>query len=436
MATLLRPDQQRVLADVVRELRRGRRRVLVQAPTAWGKSQLAAALLTRAAAKGRRGLFVAHLSEICLDLAGRLRADGVPVELRLGGAAAGELGAPLCVASIQTLHARGEEALPPAALVFWDEAHRTAAPTYRPIQNHYADAVHVGLSATPEREDGAALDFYEVLIPGPQPGQLVDLGILPPVAVFAPAEHLEGALARDPVEAWPANEPGILFAGSVVHSRDIAAGLRARGLRAAHVDGDTPDRGELVAQFNSSALDVLTCYRLFVEGVNAPRASVVALASSFSSAGAYLQAIGRGRRRHAGKARTLVLDLAGNVHRHGHPDAERTYHLTGRPIRLAEGLPPVTQCPSCLGWGPPGRSCPACGATFPAPPPPRVKARDLVEVRRAEPEDSKRAAFARMVRRSREAGRSPWQAVHVYRGTYGEPPPRAWTTEEILGGRA
>lgn len=425
MSVTLRPDQRAAVEALYAHLRTGTRRILVQAPTGWGKGTVAAELMRRCEAQGRRAVFVSHLADINRDIAARARSYGCQrVGVLMGSAPEGDADPAVVVATVQTLFARRTER-PAADLVIWDECHRAAASSYADVRAAYPAAVHVGFSATPERADGATLgDAFDALIPGPSPLELVALGCLAPVRVLAPTETTQ-ALARDPAEAWPAGSPGVLFAHSLAHSRECAAKLCERGIRAAHVDADTRDREHLIRAFNAGSIDVLCCYRLFVEGVDVPRASVVMLATLFGHAGGYLQAIGRGRRVAPGKGTCTVVDLRGNVHRHGLPDEARTYHLDGEAIRRAEKLPSIVQCRKCHAWGPGGQVCSACGAQLPPPPPPKVLARDLVEVRaKADSQDDRFARLVRFVRDAVEEGRNPWSAAHRYRGTYGETPAR------------
>ncbi len=423
----LRPDQRIAVEALYAHLRAGVRRVLVQAPTGWGKGTVAAELLRRCEAQGRKALFVSHLADINRDIAARAKAYGCQrVGVMMGSAPEGDADPAVVVATVQTLFARRVER-PAADLVLWDECHRAAASSYADVRAAYPGAVHVGFSATPERADGATLgDAFDVLVPGPSPLELVALGCLAPVRVLAPTETTQ-ALAREPWEAWPGGSPGVLFAHSLAHSRECAEQLLTlRGIRAAHVDADTKDREALIRAFNDGALDVLCCYRLFVEGVDVPRAEVVMLATLFGHAGGYLQAVGRGRRVAAGKVGCTVVDLRGNVHRHGLPDEARTYHLDGEAIRRAEKLPSIVQCRKCHAWGPGGQTCSACGAQLPPPPPPKVLARDLVEVRtKADSTDDRFARLVRFVRDAMARGSNPWSAAHRYRGTYGEAPARA-----------
>ena len=80
---------------------------------------------------------------------------------------------PVQVASVQTLFERGIRresiAMPPADLVFVDEAHHAPAATYRKIGEAYPEAHALGVTATPERGDGRGLgDDYEVLVEAPR----------------------------------------------------------------------------------------------------------------------------------------------------------------------------------------------------------------------------------------------------------------------------
>ena len=71
------------------------------------------------------------------------------------------------VCSVQTLTAREQH--PPADLIVWDEAHHCAAETYRDIRAQYPAAWHLGLTATPERSDGAPLGDAGVVAPQHEP---------------------------------------------------------------------------------------------------------------------------------------------------------------------------------------------------------------------------------------------------------------------------
>ena len=377
--TTLREDQQAWLGGIRSALAAGSKAVLGQAPTGFGKNTVAAVALATAAARGHRPAYVCHREEINLDFVSRLRAAGAPAVRLLMGTHAEGSDAPdaVTVLSVQTLDRRDLH-LRDVGLFWWDEAHRAASPSYRRAKARHPAALHVGATATPARADGRPLTTFDVLVPGPQIEELVDAGHLADLLVLSPDEATD-ALSDDPVTVYPAGRPGVVFASSLDHSRQVAEGLLRRGLRAAHVEADTPNRGDIIEAFNADALDVLCCYRLLTEGVDVPRASVCVLAGRMSSAVAFLQSVGRVRRPAGGRA--VLYDLCGSFHLHGHPDAVRRYSLEGTKGIVAVGVDgrpaPVTQCPGCLGWGSPGR-CP-CGHLRPAPPPPRISKRALKE---------------------------------------------------------
>ncbi len=362
-AITLRPDQRRLIDDVFAAWRAQARGVLAVASTGFGKGECISHVLRLAAAHGRRTLFGVHLGEILFDVRSRLLASGLPsVRILSGTTDEGDPNAAVTLATWQTLAARSTTL--DVQLVVADEAHRCKAATVLATLERHASARLLGLTATGQRGDGSGLRAvgFDSLVVGPSIADLVQAGHLAPIRVIAPDDYCE-ALAWDPVEAWLLHsdgEPGIIFASSIAHSREIAAGLQARGVRAVHVDSDcSPEqRAYAVAALETGEIDVICNFHLFTEGVNVRRCAVVMLAGAVSHDGPYLQRIGRARRP---KARSTLIDLRGNRWRRGHPDAVRIHSLDGVGCSAApEPLPPCRQC-VCLAWVETA-VCPWCGA--------------------------------------------------------------------------
>jgi superfamily II DNA or RNA helicase len=146
--------------------------------------------------------------------------------------------------------------------------HRATATSYRNIASHYPDAVHLGLTATPYRANGAGLsDAYDELLVVASPQELIDQGFLVEPRVFTvPRESLPdlsrvrtsrgdyevGALSDavdrkmligNIVEHWMRHAKDVrtvAFAVSIAHSQHIAEQFRAAGVAAEHLDGATP----------------------------------------------------------------------------------------------------------------------------------------------------------------------------------------------------
>jgi DNA repair protein RadD len=428
MSVTLRPYQQRMHEETAAALRSGARGVLNVAPTGSGKGDCITHWLLECHRWSAPVTMAVHLREVALDVAARLRSHLPELPLRILAGVASEEGsadARCTIATWQTLEAR--EASTGARLFIADEAHRTKTATALSVLERHPDARLVGFTATGQRGDGSGLGpaGYERLIVGPQIEELVDAGHLSPVYVEAPDEYVE-QLADDPARALAErHRPGdawIVFASSIGHSHLIARELRQRGLRALHVDADTgSERDSSIARLESGALDVLTNFRLFTEGVNVRRCSGVMLASAFSHDGPYLQAIGRGRRTAPGKDRCRIVDLRGNLHRRGHPDEERTYHLEGTAIRRSSVPAPVVCCKRCLAWFKPRPCCPVCGAKAAPPKPPRISRKELKEQRqqRIPKEGPDWELWCALVQEQRRTGRKPQWAFFAFRDRTG-----------------
>src|SRR5205823_1893714 len=77
--------------------------------------------------------------------------------------------------------------LPPAEIVFVDEAHHVRARTYMSIIEQYPGAIIAGLTATPARHDGCGLGVvFQAMIESPQVPALIEGGYLVPAKIFAP----------------------------------------------------------------------------------------------------------------------------------------------------------------------------------------------------------------------------------------------------------
>ena len=419
MSITLRPDQEKALADIRVAFSR-HRRVLLQASTGFGKTATASVIIRQAVAKGRRVVFAAHLDSIVGDTLERLRACGVYAGRIQAGEPADPL-APVQVASIATLHAR--ELAPPADLVIADECHRGVSEMWRGTFGRYPRARILGLSATPQRADGAALgEVFDALVQGPSMEQLVALGVLVPCEVIAPPEP-QDALAMSPVEAlglYAVGRPALVFCQTVAEARALAEQL---GPRAACVDGETSidQRRRDLRRFADGHLDVVTNCMVLTEGFDAPRAEVIVLARGCDHVGTFLQIVGRGLRAFPCKRVCTLVDLRGAVHRHGLPNEPRVWSLTGRAAARTSPIA-LRTCPSCFGVFAPRPTCPRCGHEFPAPPPTEVKpaamsrvdqrAAEIREAIRQRGEVEMRTAYARLAREAEERGYSPkWAAM-------------------------
>ena len=118
----LYPFQRQVIAEVEQH-----QKPLIVAPTGSGKTVMASEIIRRA--ENKHVLFFAHRRELVFQPRATLAKFGVEAGVILSGESINR-SARVQIASIQTLHARcirGSDDLPPADIVFIDEAHHCPA---------------------------------------------------------------------------------------------------------------------------------------------------------------------------------------------------------------------------------------------------------------------------------------------------------------------
>lgn len=417
----LRDYQARALDGVRRHLRAGAKSVLLVAPTGAGKGTIAAHVLRSTVDRGGRALFLVHRGEILADVGQRLVKAGVTdIGFLKAGASRGGADAPVQLASVQTLASR-PDARPPADVVCWDEAHHAVASTYRAIREAYPQAVHLGLTATPQRADRSPLgDCFEQLVVAATPAELRDRGYLVPCEVRA-AEPGEG-LACTPLEAYQRWAPGtqaVVFCASIDESMAARASFLAAGISAVHIDGDTiaAERRMLRESLAAGTIDVVCNVFVLTEGWDAPMLSTCILARGCQAESTFLQMVGRVLRPSEGKERATLIDLRGVVWEHGLPYDEREYSLEGRGItRKSEAKLASWSCGDCFAVNP--RKAEACGRCG-APRPQRItqqeiKARGVSEANEGNtiPDAFKRRVFRELCDTQRARGFKPgWVGV-------------------------
>lgn len=419
---ILRDYQLRAIDLVRGAYRRGRRSVLLVLPTGAGKTATASQLIAWAVARGRRCLFLVHRREIVLDTYRRLASAGVPCGVIMGDEPVTD--APVQVCSVQTLVARSHH--PSADLLVWDEAHHCAAETYQGIRSQYPAAWHLGLTATPERSDGAPLgDAFEELIAPVSVAQLVEAGHLAPIDVVAPPQRLQSAIGASPADAWrevSGGRPTVVFTATIIESREAVAAI---GERAAHIDGSTPKalRDEILRRFEHGELDVLSNCSVLTEGWDSARAEVCILARGCGSLSVYLQTIGRVRRT-GGRTdkRCLLVDLGGAVHEHGLPDEDREWSLTtGQAKKKSEreALSTCLHCGAVTPYAGRGEVCRRCLVPWPDPERMEVRPQPLATVVASSTHRERAVALAALQAIARERGYKPgWVGVR-FKEKYG-----------------
>jgi DNA repair protein RadD len=401
MAVNLRRYQLDVIEEVFRLIAAGQRRILIVSPTGSGKTVIASEIIRRLNVERQTVMFLDHLREITAQTSRKLNDFGIFNGIVQAGIKETPL-AGVQVASIKTLHARAIRAnrmgLPPAKVIFVDEAHHAVAKTYLSVLAEYPDAVIIGLTATPVRGDGRGLGgIFDVMVQCPDVPDLIahDPPYLVPCRVYAPsAPDLTGVATRggdyvpeqlaskvdqpklvaDIVSTWFKRGEGrqtVYFATSVGHSVHIRDEFLNAGVVCEHIDGGTPipERDDALRRFASGEVRVLTNCAVFTEGWDVPDIGCVGLARPTKSLGLLWQMIGRGRRPAPDKRYLVLLDHGGHFPKMGMPDDAIDWMLNPddgaarnktQASRKSYGSR-ISECSQCGALREGGQPCPACG---------------------------------------------------------------------------
>jgi len=352
----LRPYQTEALDVLDAGWAEGLQRVAVVLPTGLGKTVVFAHLIQRALAAGWTPLVLVHREELADQAADKIRSVAPGVTVGIVKAERDELDRDVTVASVQTL-ARDKRmgrylgwTTGHRRLVIVDECHHAVARTWIDILTTLGafrgDGTRVaGFTATMTREDSRKLgDIWERVVYerdilyGISNGFLTDVrgkavtvdGLDLATVARSRGDYQEGALG-EALESSGAGEviakayaehagdrQGVLFAPTVATALSFAQDLNAAGITTETITGTTSseDRALIYKRFRVGDVQVLSNCMVLTEGWDAPWCSAAVIARPTSSAGLYVQMVGRVLRPYPGKTDALVLDVVGVTGRH------------------------------------------------------------------------------------------------------------------------
>ncbi len=373
----LRQYQKQFIADIYKAFDTNRR-VCGVMPCGAGKTLVIAEMTRQYAAKGNRVVFMVHRQELIEQTARTFDEMGI----RHGIIAADfepnyEL--PIQIASVQTLKKRLDRVPTPDFLIV-DECHHIKAKTYKRIVNQWK-CLLLGLTATPVRMGGVTLhNSFDVLVIGSSVKELIAQGYLAHFSYSsAPLkidlQHLRlnkfgdfrdsdmiDALDRqdiigDVVKCYREHADGrqaIVYCINIHHSERTAKVFNDAGIRAAHIDGNTPKftRRSIIEKFRRGELTVLCNVNLFGEGIDVPNMDCVILTRPTRSFTLYYQQAMRALRidPHNPNKEAIIVDLVENHSRFMMIDEPIEWTLDPNEIQNI-GLMPIKTCPECSTHG-------------------------------------------------------------------------------------
>jgi len=178
----LREPQNIVLSKITDNVKLGHKKILVSAPTGFGKTILSYQICKQALQKNNRVLFTSH--RIGLAEQSRDKFESLKTSYLQGDSEGYDKDYGLLVATLQTL--ANTEILEPKIVII-DECHYGYESNY--IQSlfiKWPKAIFIGLSATPTDDKNYLLDGFDAIIDDYQTADLINLGWLVPAKIYCP----------------------------------------------------------------------------------------------------------------------------------------------------------------------------------------------------------------------------------------------------------
>ncbi|MEI6265459.1 MAG: DUF3427 domain-containing protein [Sphingobacteriia bacterium] len=219
-----------------------------------------------------------------------------------------------------------------------DESHRSGADSYQKLINYFKPKFLLGMTATPERTDGADIfklfDYniaFEIRL-----HRALEENILSPFHYYGVTDiTVDGTLldeTRD-ILKLASNERldrivekaklygtdngkvrGLIFCSSIPECQALYLGLNSRGLKTKALTGENTEE-ERVAAINlleNDELDYIITVDIFNEGIDIPSVNQIIMLRPTQSAIIFVQQLGRGLRKVDNKDYLTVIDFIGN----------------------------------------------------------------------------------------------------------------------------
>jgi superfamily II DNA or RNA helicase len=421
---------------------------VLQAPTGFGKTLLAAAVVEGALAKQKRVIFTVPALSLVDQTVKAFWDEGIrDVGVIQGTHVMTDWSRPVQVASVQTLQRR---LLPEADVVMIDECHRRFE-FYGTWMRDLAwqNRPFIGLSATPWTRGLGS--FFDDLIIAATTQDLIAEGYLSPFRVFAPShpdltgvrtvagDYHEGDLSgvmndnplvADVVDTWhrrAENRSTFCFAVDRAHAKHLQMKFAEAGVSTGYIDAYTPisERCEVERKFHNGEIRVVCNVGCLTTGIDWDVRCII-LARPTKSEILFVQIIGRGLRPAEGKEDCLILDHSDTHLRLGfvtdiHHEVLDDGRARARP-KASDRIRLPKECPQCSFLKPPRMpTCPACGFKAEAIDTVEVGDGELVEITErkkrgeAPSRDEKVAFYAQLMGYAQERGYATGWAAHKFR---------------------
>jgi superfamily II DNA or RNA helicase len=358
----LREHQEDALRALERMRAEGKTIALLEHATGAGKTVTA---ITDARRLGGRTLWLVHRRDLVVQTQREFQRLWPEAETGRYYGGTHKTDADNLVAAIQSVADHLDEFGPKEfAYLIIDEAHHAAADTYRRILEYFQPQFILGLTATAERADGQnLLELFRDCAHRLTLQEAVERGELVPIRCVRVKTNVDLSRVRynqvqynrrdiEEAIAIPArdrlivdtylhhvpNRKAVAFAVNVRHGEALAEEFQRRGIPAKSVSGrmSSREREQILHDFQEGKLRVLCACDILNEGWDCPNIEVLLMARPTLSRVIYLQQLGRGTRKAAGKECLIVFDFVDNSSRYN--QALSAHRVLGKSAYRPGGL--------------------------------------------------------------------------------------------------
>ncbi|WP_424525795.1 DEAD/DEAH box helicase family protein [Spiroplasma endosymbiont of Glossina fuscipes fuscipes] len=226
-------------------------------------------------------------------------------------------------------------------VIIFDEAHHIAATTFDQVFNYFQPQQVLGLTATPEREDGKSIKKYfaDEYAAELRLWDAINQRLLCPFDYYCIDDNtvdLTGVDLKADNELFKklnttarndlllkmidkyiglyAKPTALIFCVTTEHAKLVATFLRANHFRADYLTSENREqRTRILHEFKIGRINYLCVVNMFNEGIDVPEINTIILLRPTNSKTVYLQQLGRGLRKTELKSRLEVYDLISNI---------------------------------------------------------------------------------------------------------------------------
>ena len=330
----LRPYQQEAKDAIFEQWDNGVKKTLLVLPTGCGKTVVFAKVTEDCVRQGNRVLILAHRGELLDQAADKLmKTTGLGCALEKAENTCLGSWFRVVVGSVQTLMRQKRLDQFPEDFfdtIIIDEAHHCISDSYQKVLKHFPDAQILGVTATPDRGDMQNLgQFFESLAYEYTLPKAIKEGYLTPIkALTIPLKidmssvsvqagdfkasdigtaldpYLEGI--AEEMKKYCSDKKTVVFLPLVKTSQKFRDLLNEHGFQAAEVNGNSQDRAEILADFETGKYNVLCNSMLLTEGWDCPSVDCIVVLRPTKVRSLYCQMVGRGTRLFPGKDLSLI----------------------------------------------------------------------------------------------------------------------------------